>query len=235
MRVLAQKPCLYLTFCPGASQATHYSSCGTAKQVVIASLDKQGNLSCDFGDALLGSTTSWPDVFRITSSAPAALKVSFTPSGAIAPFIASVTFAADTTGGVLNSKQTRDVAVQLTVPKTATPGTYAGTLTVAVVGGSESHTIPLTVRVLAQKPSHPKSHTTRPRPASSASSTPSPTPTASSTTSVSPKGSPSPTATPTASTSASAVPSPTPSATAKAVAAVASLVGGLVKAFTSLL
>ena len=204
----------YLTFCPGASQATHYSSCGTAKQVVIASLDKQGNLSCDFGDALLGSTTSWPDVFRITSSAPAALKVSFTPSGAIAPFIASVTFAADTTGGVLNSKQTRDVAVQLTVPKTATPGTYAGTLTVAVVGGSESHTIPLTVRVLAQKPSHPKSHTTRPRPASSASSTPSPTPTASSTTSVSPKGSPSPTATPTASTSASAVPSPTPSATA---------------------
>ena len=54
--------------------------------------------------------------------------------------------------------------MQLTVPKTATSGTYAGTLTVAVVGGSESHTIPLTVRVLAQKPSPSKSHTTRPRP-----------------------------------------------------------------------
>ena len=53
---------------PRPSQATHYSSCGTAKQVVIAALDKQGNLSCDFGDALLGTTTSWPDVFRITSS-----------------------------------------------------------------------------------------------------------------------------------------------------------------------
>ncbi len=142
----------WLTFTPGTSQATHYSSCGSSQQVTIASLDKQGNLSCDFGDALPGTTTSWSDVFRVTSSAPAALKVSFATSGTIAPFIASVGFAADTTGGALNPKQMRDVAVQLTVPKTATAGTYAGTLTVAVVGGSESHAIPLTVTVLAQKP-----------------------------------------------------------------------------------
>ena len=151
--VLAKKPCVsYLTFCPGASQATHYSSCGTAQQLPIASLDKQGNLSLDFGDALPGSTTSWSDVFRVTSAAPAALKVSFTPSGALAPFISSVGFAADTTGGALNPKQTRDVAVQLVLAKTVSPGTYSGTLTVAVVGGSESHAIPLTVTVLAKKP-----------------------------------------------------------------------------------
>ena len=92
------------------------------------------------------------DVFRVTSSAPASLKLSFTTTGAIAPFVASFGFASDKTGGALNSKQTRDVAVQLVVPKTATPGTYAGTLTVAVLGGSESHTIPLTVTVLAYKP-----------------------------------------------------------------------------------
>ncbi len=35
----------WLHFCPGASQATHYSSCGVAQQLPIASLDKQGNLS----------------------------------------------------------------------------------------------------------------------------------------------------------------------------------------------
>jgi PKD repeat protein len=142
----------YLSFAPGSSQATHYSASGCPQSVTIASLDKQGNLSCDFGAALPATTTSWSDVFRVTSAAPAALKVSFTPSGAIAPFIGSVGFAGDTTGGALNPKQMRSVAVQLVVPKTATPGTYAGTLTVAVVGSSESHTIPLTVTVLAKKP-----------------------------------------------------------------------------------
>ena len=53
--------------------------------------------------------------------------------------------------GLLNPKQTRDVAVQLVLAKTVSPGTYSGTLTMAVVGGSESHTIPLTVTVLAAK------------------------------------------------------------------------------------
>ena len=142
----------YLTFTPGASQATHYSASGCPQSVTIASLDKQRNLSLDFGAALPATTTTWPDVFRVTSSAPAALKVSFSPSGAIAPFIASVGFAGDTTGGALNPKQTRSVAVQLVVPAKTSPGTYSGTLTVAVVGASESHTIPLTVTVLAKKP-----------------------------------------------------------------------------------
>jgi len=156
--VLAKKPCPLpsptpsLTFAPGCSQATHYSSSGCPQSVTIASLDKQGNISCDFGAALLGSTTSWSDVFRVTSTAPAVLKVSFTPSGASKPFVASVGFAGDTTGGALNPKQTRSVAVQLVVPAKTSPGTYSGTLTVAVVGGSESHTIPLTVTVLAKKP-----------------------------------------------------------------------------------
>ena len=129
----------YLTFTAGSSQATHYSASGCPQSVTIATLDKQGNLSCDFGDALVPSSTSWCDVFRVTSSAPASLKLSFTTTGAIAPLVTSVGFASDKTGGALNSKQTRDVAVQLVVPKTATPGTYAGTLTVAVLGGSESH------------------------------------------------------------------------------------------------
>ena len=104
---------------------------------------------------LLPGSTSWTDVFRVTSSAPASLKVSFAAGGALAPFVASVGFAADTTGGTLNPKQTRDVAVQFVVPATTSPGTYVGTLTVAVVGCSESHTIPMTVTVLAKKPCRP--------------------------------------------------------------------------------
>ncbi len=142
----------WLAFTPGSSQATHYSASGCPQSVTIASLDKRGKLSCDFGDALPSTTTSWSDVFRATSTAPASLKVSFVTSGAIAPFIASVGFASDTTGGALSPKQRRSVAVRLTVPKTAAPGTYSGTLTVAVVGSSESHAIPLTVTVLAKKP-----------------------------------------------------------------------------------
>ncbi len=150
VKVLAQKPCL--SFAPGSSQATHYSTTGCPQQAPIATSDKQGNLSLDFGDEVVGSQTSWSDVFRITSSAPAALKVSFTPSGAIAPLIASVGFASDKTGGALNPKQTRSVAVKIVVPAATAPGTYTGSLTVAVVGGAESHVIPMTVKVLAQKP-----------------------------------------------------------------------------------
>ncbi len=175
--VLAQKPSL--TFCPGSSQATHYSASGCPQQASIATLDKQGNLSLDFGDALPGASTSWSDVFRVTSAAPASLHVSFTASGAIAPFIASVIFTADKAGGVLNPKQSRSVAVQLVVSKTVAPGTYNGSLTVAVVGGSESHVIPMTVIVLAQKPRPAPCFTLGPglsRVLPSGSSTPPPTP-----------------------------------------------------------
>ncbi len=250
--VLAHKP--YLTFCCGTSKATHYSSSGCPQSATIASVDKQGNLSLDFGDLLVPSSTSWTDVFRVTSAAPAAVKVSFTASTALAPFVASVGFAGDTTGGALNPKQTRDVAVQLVVPKAAAPGTYTGTLTVAVVGSSESYAIPMTVRVLAQKPGpsgknvpipsmtpKPKPHATTtpsPDPTPSTSISPSETPKPSTSPSVTAEPSVSPSASPTPSPSATAskaaTPTPTPSASAKVVASLASFVGSIAKAIASL-
>ena len=251
--VLTHKP--YLTFCCGTSKATHYSSSGCLQSALIATLDKQGNLSLDFGDVLLPSSTSWTDVFRMTSAAPAALKISFTASTALAPFVASVGFAGDTTGGALNPKQTRDVAVQLVVPKAAAPGTYTGTLTVAVVGSSESYAIPMTVRVPAQKPGpsgknvpipsmtpKPKPRTTTtpsPDPTPSTSTSPSETPKPSTSPSVTPEPSVSPSASPTPSPSATAskaaTPTPTPSATAKVVASLTSFFGSIAKAIASLI
>ena len=162
----------YLSFARGTSQATHFSASGCPRSALIASLDKQGNLALDFGDALPGVSSSWSDVFRVTSAAPAPLKVSFTASGALAPFIAAVGFVADKTGGVLSSKQTRNVAVQLVVPKTAAPGTYTGKLTVAVAGG-ESHAIAMTVRTLGKAPSPSPSCSPSPSPSCSPSSSPS--------------------------------------------------------------
>ena len=249
--VLAHKP--YLTFCCGTSKATHYSSSGCPQSATIASMDKQGDLSLDFGDLLVPSSTSWTDVFRVTSAAPAALKVSLTASTALAPFVASVGFASDTTGGALNPKQTRNVAVQLVVPSTAAPGTYTGTLTVAVAGSSESYAIPMAVRVLAQRPGPSAknvpipSRTPRPKPSAtaapstdltpSASASPSATPTPSviPSVTVTPSASPSasPTPSPSATASKRATPTPTPSASAKAVAALTSFVGGLAKAIAS--
>ncbi len=251
--VLTHKP--YLTFCCGTSKATHYSSSRCLQSALIATLDKQGNLSLDFGDVLLPSSTSWTDVFRTTSAAPAALKISFTASTALAPFVASVGFAGDTTGGALNPKQTRDVAVQLVVPKAAAPGTYTGTLTVAVVGSSESYAIPMTVRVPAQKPGpsgknvpipsmtpKPKPRTTTtpsPDPTPSTSTSPSETPKPSTSPSVTPEPSVSPSASPTPSPSATAskaaTPTPTPSATAKVVASLTSFFGSIAKAIASLI
>ena len=250
--VLAHRP--YLTFCCGSSKATHYSSSGCPQSATIASLDKQGELSLDFGDLLVPSSTSWTDVFRVISAAPAVLKVSFTASTALAPFVASVGFVGDTTGGALNPKQTRDVAVQLVAPKAATPGTYTGTLTVAVVGSSESYAIPMTFRVLAQKPGpsgknvpipsltpEPKPHiiaTTSPDPTPSTSASPSESPKPSTSPSVTPEPSASPSASPTPSPSATAskaaTPTPTPSATAKVVASLTSFVGSIAKAIASL-
>lgn len=160
----------HLAFCPGTSRATHYSVFGCPRSALIAALDRHGSLALDFGDALPGASITWSDVFRVTSAAPASLKVSFTTSGAPAPFIAAVGFAADKTGGVLNTKQTRSVAVRFAVLKTATAGTYAGTLTVAVAGG-ESHVIPMTVRVLGKTPT--SSPTPSPSPSCSPSSSPS--------------------------------------------------------------
>jgi Chitobiase/beta-hexosaminidase C-terminal domain len=141
----------YLSFAPGCSKAANPNSCGCPKGVLIASADAQGNLSLDFGGVYEGSCMAWPDVFRITSSAPGPLHVSFTVSGAIAPLLASVTFANDTTGGELDAGQTRSVAVKLNVSAQAIHGTYSGTLVVAVVGSSESYSIPMVISVLSRK------------------------------------------------------------------------------------
>ena len=141
----------YLTLTPGCSKAANPNSCGCPKGVLIASVDAQGNLSLDFGGVYQGSCMAWPDVFRITSSATGPLNVSFTVSGAIAPLIASVSFANDTTGGELDAGQTRSVAVKLNVSAQAIKGTYSGTLVVSVVGSSESYSIPMVISVLSRK------------------------------------------------------------------------------------
>jgi hypothetical protein len=94
---------------------------------------------------------AWPDVFRITSSAPTSLQVSFTASGTIAPLLTSVAFANDTTAGELDPGQTLSVAVTLKLSTQAKAGTYSGTLVVAVVGSSESYSIPMVIKVLGRK------------------------------------------------------------------------------------
>ncbi len=63
----------------------------------IASIDSQGSLSLDFGDVRSPDSSSWNDVFRMTSSAQTSLQIAFTTSGAIAPFIQSVAFVNDAT------------------------------------------------------------------------------------------------------------------------------------------
>ena len=149
-------PCL--TFSPGCSKAAHPCQCGHSKGTPIASFDKQGNLCLDFGGVYQESCLAWPDVFRITSSAAAPIHVSFTAHGPIASFLAGVSFANDTTGGELDPGQTRSVAVKLSVPKNEVPGIYSGTLVVAVVGTSESYSIPMVITVLHKKTHAPYRH-----------------------------------------------------------------------------
>ena len=141
----------YLSLAPGCSKKANPCSCGCPKGVLIASADTEGNLSLDFGGVYQGSSMAWADVFDITSSAPDSLQVSFTVSGGIAPLVASVGFAGDTTGGALDAGETRSVAVKLSVASAAAPGTYGGTLVVAVVGTSESYSIPMVIKVLSRK------------------------------------------------------------------------------------
>ena len=51
--------------------------------------------------------------------------------------------------GALDAGETRSVAVKLSVAAAAVPGIYSGTLVVAVVGSSESYSIPMVISVLA--------------------------------------------------------------------------------------
>ena len=192
-----------LSFSPGCSKAAHWSSHDRSQLQPIASPDSKGNLSLDFGDALQGASSSWYDVFRVTSRASAPLNVAFSASGAIGPFVRSVSFAGDTTGGLLNPKQTRSAAVTLVIPRTAISGTYSGTLSVAFIGGAERYVIPVTVTVLAKHPSPSPSPSRSPSPSCSPSPSRSPSPSCS----PSPSRSPSPSCSP----SASCSPTPSPS------------------------
>ena len=143
----------YLHFTPGCAKAAHPCGCGWP-DVPIASLDTQGNLSLDFGSAYPESCYLWLDVFRITSSAFGPLQVSFTTSGPMAAFVSNVQFGLvnqkkhRTTARTLTALQTRRVRVRLCIPAGTVAGTYSGTLVVAVVGSSESYSIPMVIRVL---------------------------------------------------------------------------------------
>lgn len=182
----------YLNFNPGSSQAVHWSASGCARLTPVATLDDQGDLTLDFGD-LTKPGGVWLDVFRVTSKANAPVQVTFVPNGAIAPLIGGVGFVFGGNGGSLDPEQTKSVFVRLCVTKHTMPGVYQGALLVSVIGGTERHSIPTTVRILGRKPR------------------PSPSPSCSPTTSPSPSCSPTSTATP------SCTPSPTPSATQPAL------------------
>ena len=141
----------WLSFSPGCSQAVLFSSSGCSRSAPIAAVNKHGDLALDFGDVVVGSSTTWVDVFRVTSVAPASLHVTFQVAGALGPFISSVGFVGGKTDDGLDPKQTRSVAVRFIVPAISAPGVYEGALTMAVVGG-ERHLVPMTVIVLAQRP-----------------------------------------------------------------------------------
>ena len=174
----------YLNFNPGSSQAVHRSASGCARLTPVATLDDQGDLSLDLGD-LTKPGGVWLDVFRITSKANAPVQVTFVPNGAIAPLIVGVGFVSGGNGGSLDPEQTKSVFVRLCVTKHTTPGVYQGALLVSVVGGTERHSIPMTVRILGRKPC--------PSPSASCSPTTSPSPSCSPTSTATPSCSPSPT------------------------------------------
>ena len=143
-----------LTFRPGCSLAKHHAPSGRPYLAPVAQRIAGGGIALDFGDVRRGADLAWCDVLRVTSGSPAPIHIAFTASGAIAPFVRGVSFADAGSLDGLEPEQTRRIAVRLAVPRDSAPGTYDGTLTVAVVGDDERHEFPMTITVLGPKP-HP--------------------------------------------------------------------------------
>jgi hypothetical protein len=136
-------------------------------------------------------------VLRVSSAAPESLRLSFSVDGALAAFVGRVWLARGASPDRLDPNETRSIAVRLAVPQGVSPGTYAGTLTVAVAGGTEGHDFAMMLNVL-ERPPRPS-----PRPSCSPSSSPD--------TADVPSPLPSPDDSPSASPSPSCSPSPSPS------------------------
>ena len=168
-----------LTFSPGSALAVHPSATGSTFVRPIASLDAHGLPSLDFGAVDPSSTRHWADVFRLTSKTTGQISVSFDPGGPIAAFVGQVTLSGDQSGSVLTANETRSVEVGLTMTH-VDPGTYDGTLRVAVEGSDEAYAIPMTVAVGTPTDTPSPSAS----PSQSPSTSPSPSPTASGTPSV---------------------------------------------------
>lgn len=196
-----------LSVSPGDSRAIHWSDCAPTRPLPIASRDEHGEIALDFGDALTGTCRTWTDVLRVTSAAPEPLRLSFSVDGAIAAFVGRVWLARGASADRLDPDETRSIGVRLAVPPNAAPGTYDGTLTVAVAGGTERHTFPMTLRVLCEKPRPSPGPSCSPSASPDAADEPTPVPSASP--SISPSPSCSPTDTPSPSPSPSAAPTPT--------------------------
>jgi predicted ribosomally synthesized peptide with SipW-like signal peptide len=202
-----------LTFAPGCSRAVHWDKHGWPRLARVASLDSAGHLALDFGDLSVPGGV-WLDVFRVTSAASAPVRVTFVPTGAIAPLISGTGFTVGGNGGSLAPKQTKSIFVRMCVTRATLPGTYQGTLLVSVAGGSETHSVPMTVDVRGRAPSPTPSPscTSTPRPTPTGSPTCTPTASPSCTPSTSPSCSPtaSPSCTPTSSPSCTPSPEPSP-------------------------
>ena len=126
--------------CLGTAKAKHWdgSACGSYRYQLISQCDKTGALSLDFGDALCGQQTAWPDVFRLVSLVSDPRKVSFTTSGPIAAFVTAVRLdcgASSTLAGHATAK----VYVAVSVPSCARPGEYYGHACHSRGGQSQGH------------------------------------------------------------------------------------------------
>ena len=191
--------------CLGTAEAKHWdgSACGSYRYQLISQCDKTSALSLDFGDALCGQQTAWPDVFRLVSLVSDPRKVSFTTSGPIAAFVTAVRLdcgASSTLAGHATAK----VYVAVSVPSCARPGEYTGTLVIHVAGSPKDTQVPMVMCVLSNR---------RTRKAAPPGRQPSPRPSAISTVTPLPSATPRP-ATPAPSPSVSpSTPAPGPTAT----------------------
>ncbi len=170
----------------------HWPDAGPAQLLPVATCDDQGKISLDFGDRLPGTGHLWCDVLRVTSAAPESLRVTFATDGATAAFVGRVWLASGPSPDRLDPDETRSVAVRFAVPRTTAPGTYDGTLVVAVAGGTERHEFPMTVTIVGARPC------------------PSPSPSGTPTDALEPADAPSPEPSPSASSSSSPSPEPSP-------------------------
>lgn len=205
-----------LRFEPGHSRALHWSDAGAPDLLTIARRSDEGDLSLDFGDAPPGGHRTWPDVLRVTSTAAAPLRVSLSVNGAIGECIGDVWLAKGVPTDALEPGRPRSIRVRLAVPEGVTPGEYTGALTVGVVGGTETHTFAMTIRIGSTTPSPSSSPSGAPEPSpdpsasSEPSPAPSPDPSGSAEPGPSPEPDPSPEPSPDPSGSAQPDPSPEP-------------------------